>query len=486
MSQLVSAPESSRTVKLFVRTNSFDAEIFLLDHTLQLVARATGVLETNQLPGVYKLKVHQAREIRERAILLTKDETINWEQPAVPSAAPLQESGATHEYQMAGAETTSRAVQVTHGTGGALFFLIRHWSAKDESKVVQSSEHPARGLRVEAWDGSWRLDLSELEVHDRTRDAWCSVNIALDPGSYVLRARVGQGAWLEQAISVVPGWQTQVFIVSRSVPDRSTGRQPLEQVSEVINASILMGRAGFNPSEWQLRMTETARAALADDRPVRSDELDMLLRYKAEDPMFGILGAHLLLLAREELVGQQREAARRERINASRSQFKRAQRPFDQDLFDTVIRNLRKLVGSDHPDVEALSMQCQDESLHTAGAVTVPPMLRRSWTELAAASLRRPELVPFELWSRVAMRASSAPFLSWLRYPDEPWAVERFMTGVRERLNYGDAPVLPQTGLEGVAFRAEVREVAGIDAEKVALDLEIPRSAVEHFSIRQY
>jgi hypothetical protein len=49
------------------------------------------------------------------------------------------------------------------------------------------------------------------------------------------------------------------------------------------------------------------------------------------------------------------------------------------ELLNEVVANLRTLVGTEHPDVEALSLACPDTTLQRKMPVTTPPMFERSW-----------------------------------------------------------------------------------------------------------
>jgi hypothetical protein len=143
-------------------------------------------------------------------------------------------------------------------------------------------------------------------------------------------------------------------------------------------------------------VTEAARIALAQGRNLfgegrGADLQDVLLR-KCDDPIGGIIGCHLLLLAMDA----------NGVVDAARA-----------ELFDTALRNLRRLVGPDHPDVAALSLRATDPGLVFAGPFTAPPMFARSWQLITDASYDRPGLVPAELWDRVHASIALGPFLVW-------------------------------------------------------------------------
>jgi tetratricopeptide (TPR) repeat protein len=114
-----------------------------------------------------------------------------------------------------------------------------------------------------------------------------------------------------------------------------------------------------------MRLTELIRLGFSESRQVLSDRIvDELLWGKFENPMLGIYGAHLLLL-NKKLVS---------------------------DRLHLVIANLRKLLGRQHPDVEALALKVAPDDVPSM--LDYPPMLRKSWWYILDATVRRPDLVP--------------------------------------------------------------------------------------------
>jgi hypothetical protein len=97
-----------------------------------------------------------------------------------------------------------------------------------------------------------------------------------------------------------------------------------------------------------------------------------LLREKFENPMLGIYAAHLLLL----------------------------EGSVDGELFQEVVRNLRALLGRQHPDVEALALRAPGEA--TPLPFENPPMLSRSWSLVVEATVTQPSLVTESLDQRRA------------------------------------------------------------------------------------
>lgn len=142
---------------------------------------------------------------------------------------------------------------------------------------------------------------------------------------------------------------------------------------------------GFDPERSDLRLAEAARMALSNRRKILSQEMRDMLRYKFENPMLGIFGAHLLLLEKEP----------------------------DVELFRVVVTNLRKMVGHKHPDVEALALKLNEQSDFR---FETPPMLQRSWSLICEATAERPELVAEDsLLAQLAQRRwGNSNWLTWL------------------------------------------------------------------------
>src|SRR6185295_6158738 len=137
-------------------------------------------------------------------------------------------------------------------------------------------------------------------------------------------------------------------------------------------------------------LLEKARVALADENPILNAELSNLLLRKFQNPLAGIIGAHLMLLGHKD---------------------KDPAIPLD-DL-NEVVSNLRTLVGSEHPDVEALSLSCPDANLRRKTAISAAPLFERSWQLLIEASQRDQGILPLVLWQQVHATLATPPFLIW-------------------------------------------------------------------------
>jgi hypothetical protein len=149
------------------------------------------------------------------------------------------------------------------------------------------------------------------------------------------------------------------------------------------------------PDSPEMRLAERARYCLSRGaNMMNAPHLDEMLRAKFENPMLGILGAHLLLLDKEPRY----------------------------DLIDLVLTNTGGLLGDDFPDVVALKMKFASMTrgdgvrrVSDIVPVNFPPLLRRSWDYLLDASATTPDLIPAGSFSARISRSivNSGIWLAW-------------------------------------------------------------------------
>jgi hypothetical protein len=111
----------------------------------------------------------------------------------------------------------------------------------------------------------------------------------------------------------------------------------------------------------------------------------------------GVLGAHLLIMQ-----------ADRDQVDATNRLA----------VLNEVVPNLRLLMGTGHPDVEAISLRCPSEDLHTTAPFQLIPMFERSWRLMVEASAKNPDLVPAALWQRAHAIVKMGGYLVWARDSD--------------------------------------------------------------------
>jgi hypothetical protein len=384
------APVSAGSDDVFlldVTTPGPATEIYVLDERFGLVDRDLASLRLRLPRGIYKVKTRLARSIREKVLLLDRDNPDLESVTSVPlmTAAPLQSTKSSHEYQQAAAMGSPQAVDVMRGEGAAITVMARVWT---EDGHRATGMRPWSGVRVVDEKGAVLADLEHDGRRDEQADPFAVCSLAVRPGTYFLRQILQNGQEMEQSLVVPESWSLQVFVLRLVEP----GGQTLSPYARV---SLMMHRLGtpFSAADSTRKTMEVARVALADERAILKDDVEVMLLRKFEDPLAGIIGGHLLLIERE------RDPKR------------------DIGLLDAVVRNLRSMLQAEHPDVECLSLQCQDKSLRCKKAPRSIPIYQRSWKLLIEASRENPSLVPKKTWNRVQAHSALPPYLIWA--PDQ-------------------------------------------------------------------
>jgi hypothetical protein len=193
---------------------------------------------------------------------------------------------------------------------------------------------------------------------------------AVAAGQYYLRRQVGDAHFIEQSLVLPAGWALDLEV-------------PAEKPAVPV---LRMQRVGGGGDPL---LAEALGVALADRRRVLNPALEEMLTRQVCDPLAGILTGHLLLAEREHDPGR------------------------DLAALNRLVRRLSKLLGNDHPDVQALALACPDEGLRPDAPVTALPLFQRSWHLLLAASHDNRSLLPSRLWERALARSAQAPFLAW-------------------------------------------------------------------------
>jgi hypothetical protein len=328
------------------------------------------------------MRIRTGRQIVEKVILLDAP----WQHvagaaagalPAMPlitSAAPLPATRATHEYQQEAAREGTKRHDVSLGPGAELMVMCRSFEETGPTVL------PWEGVTVLDARGNLVADLATTGDRRTTGDPVGVCAFELPPGAYLLTYPAGDGVFATQSLILPPGgWRVEAYLLHTG----GNGRPARPR------RSLLMRRVGMAWGTGEDVLLEKARVALADERLVLNDELSALLLLKFDNPLAGIIGGHLLVIDQE-----QGGDAKPEMLN-------------------TVVDNLRRLVGSDHPDVEALSLACPDAGLRTQRPLGAAPMFERSWRLFVAASQENPTLVPISVWQQVHAGLLAPPFLSW-------------------------------------------------------------------------
>jgi hypothetical protein len=383
----------ANSVKLSVQTGDQATEIYVIDGQFQLVGRGLGKLDISLAPGIYKVKVRAGFVTEEEYVILREGDTPVVKQFSAmtfSSPVPLWNTVKTHEYHVEAAIRECTRTHVSVGQGSWIYVFARDWTPTYRTgrpMPQRGFQHPATGLTLLTEHGSPVADLAQQSTTNATQmlpgqDPWAGCNIQLDPGCYRLSLELPSGDRLEQTLVSSPGWQTQVFLLQRNY-----GEAPSDQRADLSGSAILLSKQlRFDPNSESIRLTELARQGLTNRRQVLPKEVTrQMLWEKYENPILGIYGAHLQLLSNTQGL----------------------------NTIETVVNNLRRLLGAPHPDVEALALGLQSDA-RTSYVFNIPPMLRRSWSLVLEATVRKPSLVPADSFA-----AQVAPHL----WGDDPWLI---------------------------------------------------------------
>ncbi|MCC2672532.1 MAG: hypothetical protein K0Q72_5004 [Armatimonadetes bacterium] len=368
---------SSDTRHVVIQAENPVVEIHLLDHSLQRVAHAWGTLECDVVPGLYLAKFKAGATANQETVVVDPGDgplLHRGKLLALATATPVYGLPNSHEYQSGPAQATSQHEHENLGGDAQLFLFAR----EVENDTFPWYE-PGRGLTLHRTSGEMILDLGSSGERD-SGAAWAAVNARLPAGTYVLRSEHPDAGIVEMAVVASPQFQTQVFV---TLAEFTFQAQRTLRLPDLASAAVHMAPVGrgfdANPDNPFPKLTAVALAALSTGRrATEADHLRQMLRGKFEDPMLGILGAHLLLLDPEP----------------------------DDALLHEVVHNLSYLVG-DHPDVLAVRKALGDSSLR----FPEPPMLASSWRIAAGA-----HAVP---------AGSHAAFVAQAAFGDGPWLMWR-------------------------------------------------------------
>ncbi|MCK1654673.1 hypothetical protein IVA88_24970 [Bradyrhizobium sp. 149] len=350
---------------------------------MNTVAHSVGDLSADLLPGLYKIRVRNGPGVEEKLISLDRDLFVDIQPPPIFSPIPLAGTTRSHEYHMLRAMNASRSPLHDFGQGAGLFVFCREWTTSNQG----ASPNPATGISLADENGNQLLDLGSLAV-ETPNDHSVAMCATVAPGSYRLRLTQSGGTVTERALFASPGCQTQIFILL-SPPTWSSG----PSLPDIAGGAVIISpKFEFDPQDRRTQLGEIARYALTQKRRVLSDQLRLeIVDEKFDDPMLGLLGAHLVL--RDE--------------------------PENVELFETVTNNLLRLLGPDHPDLRALCLRRKNPLPSVPRALDTPPMLRASWDITVSVSLEDPSSFP-EAGGVMEIADKVIPTGSWLVWRRDP------------------------------------------------------------------
>ena len=380
------SPSETFPFKVTVRGNTSpdaDSHVRVLDGRDQPVADGFGSVQLDLPAGLYAVQVERAGVQVEKVLRHAgpTDETID--APLRFSAVPVPDTATSHEYYQGPATQISNeptAPPLGADTMASLFVFVR--AASYDAKRVPLD---AVQLSILDYAGAELVRLDPAHTRRDDHDGWLAFNAPAAVGEWVLRYDAPKGSPMpsrEMALATFHGWQTQVFMT----------------ISDGLlfgSASVLMSRAGFMPYDRLPQAVDSALAGLQNGKnTLLPEERQMLLYGKFDNPMLGLVGAHVLL--------QDPDA--------------------DPGTIETVLGNMEYLLGPDAPDNRALSLIAAKRFRRPVAPTPFdrPPIMRAGLEAVLEAAARNPALV---------LEGGMVDRIAAQRFIDSPWSTWKPVIG---------------------------------------------------------
>ncbi len=326
-----------------IRNKDETASIAVLDSRLRKKLQAVGHAELTLPDGIYKVEVRLGASVEAKVVILEHDCDLSFDVRTF-SPAPIDATAQADKELMRFASERSHEAGA-NGSGTSSIFIF-----------VRNARLPVAGnVNLKSFEAS--TDTAYYNLLSQSIPGAFAFGTRLEPGAYCLGVSTPEGD-LCQAIYAVSGRQTQVFL-----PDtKRESSTPLGP--DMAGTSIFCGSEhGFDPFGRHLRFLEHAKGALQNGiQNTPAEVRDGILWAALDDPIIGIMAGYLLAGSTET----------------------RAQA-------GGILERLRKQLGDQVPDVEALALLI---GLETQYRFRHPPMLRAGWEATLRASARAPWIVP--------------------------------------------------------------------------------------------
>ncbi|MFG2651810.1 hypothetical protein [Streptomyces sp. NPDC048436] len=386
------------------------------------VVHAMGTIDTTLPPGIYRIEQRFGGQVESRFVEVGTEPFVErLALPCMPTATPVAGTPTTREDHRAAAMRWS--TEATHGGGlPNLMVLIRNlrrgWQLDPFALEVAGVD----GTPVDGGAGGWESAGGQ---------EWSAWSGELPPGSYRLRLRrqPADGLPLAQAVHVLDGWTSLVF-----VSNGPQGPQPQFATVQMVGQGV-----GWQPRDRTLDLA--MEAALSGLRQgidlVSARQLLGLLDAKSVNPLLGVIGAHALLLHQQPDMGR----------------------------IGSILERLGPY-AADHPDIAALCTLLGEP----VTAVASPPMLAASCGLLVRADSARPgTLQEGSAAESVAEHlVGRGVWTTWLEQEHRPGAAPRVGPGLAapgDAVRPGPEPSRAADSVERV--RRYVGEIARVENRSV-------------------
>jgi len=373
------------------------AEVMLLDHLFHPVSRGVAQVRAEVDPGMYLARAIAGNRAEEQAVVVRADapaKVVELPMVRFDSPIPLADTRTMHEYQQAPVIQALNAPIAAgpENTGGFLLCVRDPSQSAVAAETKTVYEQAYQGFRLLDENGDTVLDYDAIPSALRLADRLLLHKADLPPASYQLEWKAVEGPAIRLPLIIRPDMTTQLYVLLARSGHGSTRWTP-----DMENAAMAYGwnARGFAADSPEMRLAERTRYCLTRGASLMTTpDMDEMLRAKFENPMLGLLAAHLLLLEKDPMF----------------------------ELIETIIRNTGDLLGDDFPDVVALRMRLASMVPASPGSrhldivpITVPPLLRRSWDYLVEATNRTPDLIPKDSFAYRVSRTvvSNGIWMAW-------------------------------------------------------------------------
>ena len=359
------------------------------------------VSETKLPAGIYEVKVTLEGKSAQQIVGVApnQDNIVKqeiWKDLSLECAAPL----------------TGSAVSPHTGYAEA----AKHWSLNPTWDAGPNSEDSSLFVFMSATDPEARakfasslflLDgegqlvgkFSDDHVERDDNAGWVAFNAKLKPGYYVLR-RGRHYRIRQQGVFLCPGWQTQVFLKTK------TRRRPSLRLMTLTMARL---GEGFNADDETTiaadAVLDRLRRGEKTKQLLTSEKMSALLKGKIQNPWLGILAAYVLR-PQNGFGGPEIETDR----NRFRTGTNRQEDLDSAALFAEVMAFLATEIP-DHPDVHALRLMSED----VVTPFIHPPLLRAGLKLVQHYSANMEETIPLNSLTDLVLDnlVLNSPWTAW-------------------------------------------------------------------------
>lgn len=425
-----SIPAAHAPARLRIWSND-GSELFLVDGDLHLTANGVGRLDATVTPGAYKIRAICAGVQREKLILAEPGSELDIAfhvegiETTGPSANVL--GGGVEAFGRAVAALNRAAVRGEPGFRPVFFFA---------SAAPDTGGSLFRGMRVFGWrqtEGAVTLSTLKNKFVTAAARRWEIARLDLASGLHVLDLPAGERR-VRMVLPVQDRAETHVSLRGRDGHSRAGEANPGQEVAIQLRREswlMLSNADGADQFEHFVGMSDTleleqsARVALADMRILTlvDEHIDRLLHLKFDDPVIGLVAAHLMFNA----IDLRAERMRRERALGTLEQV-----AFSDDIVKIVLRNLSGVLGQydatsalppKNPDLASLFLRA-GRSWAEPFALIVPPLLWRSWETLLDPRNAAQVAIEPRLWCETKFHHACGPYFSW---DPQRMSAERFI-----------------------------------------------------------